>query len=123
MQPKRPDMTDRPDIVLDLQRLKENCNGNIEIVTELLGHLCKVSGPKWMQALNEGISQGDSERLRETCHGMKGACVTVFAWRLSNLAFEFEYLARDGDVTILASRMTEMRQAFTEMENWIAENL
>ena len=123
MQPERPDMTDRPDIVLDLQRLTANCNGNIEIVTELLRHLCQVSGPKWMEALKEGISQGDGDGLREICHGMKGACVTVFAWRLSNLAFEFEYLARDKDVDTLASRMGEMQQAFTEMEDWIAENL
>ena len=123
MQAERPDMTGRPDIVLDLERLTANCNGNIKIVAELLEYLCKVSGPKWMQALNEGISLGDRKKLREICHGMKGACVTVFAWRLSNLAFEFEYLARDGELAILASRMGEMRQAFTEMEDWIAANL
>jgi len=123
MQAERPDMTDRPDIVLDLERLTANCNGNIKIVAELLEYLCKVSGPKWIQALNKGISQGDKKKLREICHGMKGACLTVFAWRLSNLAFEFEYLARDGELAILASRMGEMRQAFTEMEDWIAANL
>jgi HPt (histidine-containing phosphotransfer) domain-containing protein len=119
---ERPDMTDRPDIVLDLGRLTENCNGNIEIVTELLEHLCKVSGPRWIRALEYGIQNADSEALRGTCHGMKGACVTVFAWRLSNLALEFEFLARGGHVNALASRMDEMRQAFVEMENWISEN-
>ncbi len=122
MPPEMPDMTDRPDIVLDLARLTENCNGNSEIVGELLGHLCKISGPKWIQALESGIKNADSKGLRETCHGMKGACVTVFAWRLSNLAFEFEYLARDNDITSLASRMDEMRQAFVEIENWVLEN-
>ena len=123
MPPERPDMTDRPDIVLDIQRLTANCNGNTEVVTELLGHLCEVSGPKWMRALEKGIQNADSKELREICHGMKGACVTVFAWRLSNLAFEFEYLARDGEIATLAGRMDEMRQAFTEMEGWVAANL
>ena len=118
-----PDMTNRPDIVLDLTRLTENCNGNVEIVTELLGHLCKISGPKWIEALESGIENKDSKGLRETCHGMKGACVTVFAWRLSNLAYEFEYLAKGGDISTLASRMGEIDQAFVEMEDWISANL
>ena len=122
MSPERPDMTGRPDIVLDRERLTDNCNGNREIVAELLEHLCKISGPKWIRALENGIKNADSEGIRETCHGMKGACVTVFAWRLSNLAFEFEYLARDGDIASLASRMNEMRQAFVEMEDWVLEN-
>lgn len=120
---ERPDMTNRPDVVLDLKRLTENCNGNLEIVAELLRHLCKVSGPKWIKALENGIENEDSEGLRETCHGMKGACVTVFAWRLSNLAFEFEYLARDGDITTLANRMDELAQAFVEMEDWVSATL
>ncbi len=122
MPPQRPDMTDRPDIVLDFARLTDNCNGNSEIVVELLEHLCKISGPKWVQALERGIKNADSEGLRETCHGMKGACVTIFAWRLSNLALEFEYLARDGDIATIASRMDEIRQAFVEMENWVLHN-
>lgn len=122
MSPERPDMTGRPDIILDFEQLTENCSGNREIVAELLGHLCTISGPKWIRALESGIKNADNEGLRETCHGMKGACVTVFAWRLSNLAFEFEYLARDGDIASLASRMDEMRQAFVEMENWVVEN-
>ena len=122
MSPEKPDMTERPDIVLDIERLTENCSGNREIVAELLEHLCKISGPKWIRALESGIKNADSKGLRETCHGMKGACVTVFAWRLSNLALEFEYLARDGDIVTLASRMDEMRRAFAEMENWVAEN-
>jgi HPt (histidine-containing phosphotransfer) domain-containing protein len=123
MSSERPDMTDRPDIVLDIERLTENCNGNVEIVRELLGHLCEVSGPKWIKGLEEGIEKGDSEELREICHGMKGACVTVFAWRLSNLAFEFEYLARDSDISIFANRLSEIKEAFVEMEEWISANL
>ncbi len=123
MSSERPDMTGRPDIVMDIKRLTENCNNNTEIVTELLRHLCEVSGPKWVQALEEGIQNADSKGLQETCHGMKGACVTVFAWRLSNLAFELEYLARDGDIATFAGRMGEMKQAFAEMEGWVATNL
>jgi len=123
MSSERPDMTDRPDIVLDLKRLTENCNGNEEIVAELLGHLCEVSGPKWIRALEEGIHNADSDGLRDICHGMKGACVTVFAWRLSNLAFELEYLARDGDISTFAGRMNEIREALAEMKGWISANL
>lgn len=122
MPPYVPDMTGRPDVVLDVQRLTKNCNGNRKIVAELLLHLCQVSGPKWIAALEKGIQDGDSERLRGICHGMKGACATVFAWRLSNLAFEFEYLARDKDIVLLTSRLGELRQGIVAIENWLREN-
>lgn len=122
MPPYVPDMTGRPDVVLDVQRLTKNCNGNRKIVVELLIHLCQVSGPKWITALEKGIQDGDSERLQGICHGMKGACATVFAWRLSNLAFEFEYLARDKDIVLLTSRLGELRQGIVAIENWLREN-
>lgn len=122
MPPHIPDMTDRPDVVLDVQRLTKNCNGNLEIMSVLLSHLCQVSGPKWIAALEKGIQDGDSDRLQEICHGMKGACATVFAWRLSNLALEFECLARDKDIVLLTSRLGELGQRIVEIENWLGEN-
>lgn len=114
--------TDRPDIVLDLDRLKNNCNGNIAIVTELLDHLHKKSGPKWITALKEGINAGDSEMVREVCHGMKGATATVFAWRLSNLALEFEYLARDGELGKVNERIPELQGAFDSLAAWVKKH-
>ncbi len=116
------DMTDRPDIVLDVERLTKNCNGNRHIVTQLLCHLCRVSGPQWIAALKKGIQDGDRERLEDICHGMKGACATVFAWRFSNLAFELECLSREGDTATLANRLGELQQRIMEIENWLHEN-
>lgn len=116
-------MNERPDIILDLVRLRQNCNGKSEIVTELLDHLQLKSGPKWMAALNAGLQSADSEKLREVSHSMKGASATVFAWRISNLALEFEYLARDGEVQKLKSRMVELEQAFDELKDWVSVNL
>ena len=122
MPAQAPDMTDRPDIVLEIQRLTKNCNGKREIMVMLLRHLCQVSGPKWIAALEKGIQDGDSEKLQEICHGMKGACATVFAWRLSNLALEFECLARDKDIVVLANRLGELQQRIVEIEDWLHEN-
>ncbi|MEN8199454.1 MAG: Hpt domain-containing protein [Thermodesulfobacteriota bacterium] len=115
-------INERPDVILDLNRLKMNCNGRSEVVNELLNHLQERSGPKWMAALNEGLQAADSEMLREISHGMKGASATVFAWRISNLALEFEQLARDGKVDVLKGRMGELKQAFDELKQWISLN-
>ena len=111
--------TERPDIILDLDRLKNNCNGNIDIVAELLAHLHQKSGPKWIAALQDGIKAGDSEMVREVCHGMKGAAATVFAWRISNLALEFEILARDGELAKVNKRLAELLGAFDELAAWV----
>ncbi len=112
----------RPDIILDLDRLRNNCNGNYGIVRELLAHLHQISGPKWIANLMREIDAGNSEALLEICHGMKGACATIFAWRISNLAFEFECLARDGKVEQLKCRMPELQAVFDEFELWVQKN-
>jgi HPt (histidine-containing phosphotransfer) domain-containing protein len=114
---------ERPNVIIDLGRLKDNCNGNTEFVRELLVHLHQKSGPKWIAALKDAIISGNSEELREICHGMKGASATVFAWRISNLALEFEYLARDGEVERLSCRMAELQGAFDELALWIKDHL
>lgn len=116
-------MGERPNIILDLGRLRKNCNGRSELVNGLLTHLQEKSGPKWMAGLNEGLQTGDSEMLWEISHAMKGASATVFAWRISNLALEFEYLARDGQVDELRGRMGELEQAFSELREWISANM
>lgn len=118
MNSKNTENAKRPDIVLDLERLKNNCSNNLAIVTELLNHLHEKSRPKWLKALREGIEAGDSESLREVCHGMKGASATVFAWRISNIALELECLARDGEVQKLNERLADLQAAFDELVEW-----
>ncbi len=110
---------ERPDIVLDFKRLTMNCNGNIIIVRELLAHLHQKSGPKWITGLKAAVAKGDTEKLREICHGMKGASATVFAWRISNLAQELEYLARDGEVNRFGERLKDLEAAFDELLQWM----
>ena len=119
MDPKSVQLQERPDIILDLDRLKKNCNGNLDIVVELLNHLHQKSGPKWIAAIEKGIKSGNGEEVREVCHGMKGASATIFAWRISNLALEFEYLARDGAIQELSKRMPELTNAFDELAEWV----
>lgn len=116
------EINDRPDIVLDLDRLKRNCNGNIAIINELLVHLHEKSRPKWINAIKEGLKSSDREALREVCHGMKGASATVFAWKISNLAFDLERLARDGDLQELSVRMVDLDAAFEELAAWKKNN-
>jgi HPt (histidine-containing phosphotransfer) domain-containing protein len=110
---------ERPDIILDLDRLKNNCSNNLDIVVELLNHLHQKSGPKWIAAIEEGIKSGNSDEVRDVCHGMKGASATIFAWRISNLALEFEYLARDGKLQKLGTRIPELKEVFTELKEWV----
>lgn len=123
MSVSKSDNSKRPDIVLDLDRLKNNCSNNLAIVKELLNHLHDKSRLKWFAALKEGIEAGDSEALREVCHGMKGASATVFAWRISNIALELEYLARDGEVQKLSERLADLQAAFDELVEWRKKHL
>ncbi len=113
----------RPDAIIDLERLKTNCHGNPDIVSELVSHLLEKSQPKWTASLEKGIEAKDSVYLRETCHAMKGAAATVFAWRLSNLAADLGSYARDENFAACARQLQTIRDAFTELDQWKAENL
>ena len=119
MDPASVAKNERPDVILDLERLKSNCSGNMGIVVELLRHLYQKSGPKWIAALESGIQAQNSEEIQGVCHGMKGASATIFAWRISNMALEFEHLARDKNIQELNDRMSELRNAFMELEEWM----
>jgi HPt (histidine-containing phosphotransfer) domain-containing protein len=114
---------ERPDVIIDLERLKTNCHGNLDIVAELVGHLLEKSQPKWTASLEEGIQAKDSEYLRETCHAMKGAAATVFAWRLSNLAADLGGYARDENFASCEQQLLSIRDAFIELDQWKTENL
>lgn len=114
---------ERPDIILDLERLKMNCHGNLDIVAELLDHLLEKSAPRWMASLHQGVQSGDSTYLQGVCHAMKGAAATVFSWRISNLALEFERLAHGGDIESLQKRIPELQEAVAELAQWKKDNL
>ncbi len=113
---------ERPDMILDLDRLKNNCNNSLDIVAELLAHLHQKSGPKWIAAIEKGLQTGNSEEIKEVCHGMKGASATVFAWRISNIALELENLAREGAVKEISARMPALRNSFDELAEWVKNN-
>ena len=114
---------ERPDVVLDLERLKTNCHGRLDIVAELLDHLLGESAPRWTSSLEEGLQAGDSDYLEGVCHAIKGAAATVFSWNISNLAMEFEQLAHDGELERLKSRLPELQEAFAELDQWRKDNL
>lgn len=123
MERENSETNDRPDIILDLERLKTNCHGNLDIVVELLDHLLEKSAPRWISSLKEGVQSGDSNYLQGVCHAMKGAAATVFSWRISNLALDFERLAHDGDIDSLQKRIPELQEAVAELARWKRENL
>ncbi len=112
---------ERPDLILDLERLKTNCHGNLDIVSELLDHLLEKSQPKWVASLEKGLEEKDSEHLREVCHAMKGAAATVFAWRISNHAADLGVFARSEDFENCEQKMDDIRKAFIELAEWKAE--
>ncbi len=113
----------RPDIIVDLERLKTNCHGRLDIVVELLDHLLQKSAPRWTSSLEKGLQTGDIEYLQGVCHAMKGAAATVFSWHISNIALEFERLAHDGELEHLKERLPELQQAFAELDQWKTDNL
>ncbi len=117
------DARQRPDIILDLGRLRVNCHNNPAIIKELINHLLDKSGPKWLAGIRKAAATADSIAMEETCHSMKGSAATIFAWRISNLGLKYEKMARQGQIKEIIKDLPDLEEKFEELRKWARENI
>ncbi|MEN8189730.1 MAG: Hpt domain-containing protein [Thermodesulfobacteriota bacterium] len=115
--------TNRPDVILDFDRLMSNCHNNLDIARELIEHLLDKSGPKWIGAMHKAAEADDSRALRETCHAMKGSAATIFAWRISNLGLKYEEMAKQGLNAEVIGDLKNLEREFDALRNWAADHI
>ena len=70
----------------------------------------------YVDMIVEGVSENDHEKVRDAAHAIKGASAQLFAVKLSHLAKEIEYAARENqDVSYL---MPDFQEAIIETNVW-----
>jgi CheY-like chemotaxis protein len=86
---------------------------------------CLDDWPRWMQALEKGLSQNDAPTFRRAAHSVRGACRTFGLERLVAPAQELETLALAGNLTaagqLLESVRPELQACQTELQEFLAK--
>ncbi len=83
--------------VLDeLRALQEP--GETDFVQEMI-ELYLTNTPALIEALRQGIDQGDADRLRLAAHTLKGNSNSLGAVRMGSISLELEKLGRSGTIT------------------------
>ncbi len=88
---------------------------NAETVTMLLGKAEETLIGR-LEELRLGVTKSDSELIRQAAHSVKGACGSMFATRISNLAKIIEEKSKEIDA--VGNLMPEFEQTAKETVEW-----
>ena len=75
--------------------------GTDEDAKELLSQLTTLfaeDSPKHLKGIDEGISQGDCQKLEAAAHTLKGSCGNLGALRMQHVCQELVKKARSGNL-------------------------
>lgn len=94
--------------VLDLDRLRNRCMGNIDLLQRVLDQFHKRL-PEELAELEHALELRDSEQVARVAHRIRGTSANVSAECLQRAAAEIEDLGRLGRVTDVPTRLERLR--------------
>lgn len=103
--PIRPQETS--DYVPDRKAIFAQVEGDMELFAELV-ELFLDSYPAQLEDIRQGIADGDSRRVREASHSLKGSVGNFQATTAVALAADLEVMGRDGDLDLAPQKLTEL---------------
>ncbi|MEW6429584.1 MAG: response regulator [Thermodesulfobacteriota bacterium] len=98
--------------------LVRNCRGNRKLAREMIEHLLRESGPKWLAETSTAIAGNDFEHLRAVCHTMAGAAGILCAAELGEAAKALGTMAREKRRGELGEGLARLEAAFARIRDW-----
>lgn len=108
--------------IIDESRLMEEFGGDQEILAELKA-LFLERVPPLFDAIQEAAAAGNMEGLAREIHGLKGACATYGAPRLTQVCKGMEMLARGGDLVSIQANMNVLQDEFEKVLDAVKESV
>lgn len=94
--------------VLDVDRLRNRCMGNMDLVQRVLNQFQKKI-PEELAELERAISSRDTEQIARVAHRIKGTSANMSAERLQRAATEIETLGRLGQASDVPPLLAALR--------------
>lgn len=110
-------MSDNNPIPLPIEasRLREVCAADRDLGAELLD-LFHDESKTLMENLREGLAAGDTTRVREAAHGIKGAAGTLGFLETGHCATVIEIAARNNSLESAASQLNDLNAALERLD-------
>ncbi len=101
---------------IDAEVLFARCMGNVSFALSLLGEL-EANGKQQVDAIVQQAADGQPRAAAEAAHSLKGAAAIIGAEPLRAKAAEIEAAGRDGEASLLAEMVHDVR---SEMDRCLA---
>ncbi|RMF41673.1 MAG: Hpt domain-containing protein [Planctomycetota bacterium] len=104
---------------IELDAFLARCLGRVDLMECMLTSF-RAGIHADCQQLQEAVASRDLERIAQLAHKVKGASATVAAKPLSQIAAQFEDVARFGDPNQISDCATELFHELDRVERMIA---
>lgn len=111
---------DRNGNSIDLDRLNEISDGDLEFQQEILQMFVEDVSQK-LVALQQGIEAGDLENIIHQAHAIKGASANLGIESMQEIARELEYQATENNLWYLQQKLTQLYRVLDLVKVSIAE--
>ncbi|MEW6426395.1 MAG: response regulator [Thermodesulfobacteriota bacterium] len=98
--------------------LVRNCRGNRRLAREMIEHLLRESGPKWLAEAAAAIAGNDIEHLRAVCHTVAGAAGILCAAEFGEAARALGTMARENRNGEFGEGLARLEAAFARIREW-----
>lgn len=83
-----------------------------EMLTTTVEHAFLEEIPTLIEALRDGLQEGDAQQVGRHAHSIKGASANVCAEALRDVALQIEKAGIEGDLSPALAHMTELEVQF-----------
>ena len=97
--------------VIDESRLITEFGEDAEVLAELRDLFLQHVPPLY-NSIQEAVVNGDSSKLAQDAHSLKGACATFGAPRLAMVCQEFEKLGKEGDTDTALENLEVLNEEY-----------
>jgi two-component system, sensor histidine kinase and response regulator len=100
---------------VDEEELLQRVDGDRAFLAEL-ADLFRADYPEQIRNLQEGIAKGDSEKVRNTAHALKGALSNMAAKHATTLASSLEIAGESGNLSDAGRTFAELKEELLRVD-------
>jgi two-component system, sensor histidine kinase and response regulator len=110
------------DEVLDREVLLASVEGDVKFLQDLVKGFLEDS-PVLLSKIEEAFDEGDSPRLKDAAHTLKGAVGSFRAGHAYEAALRLEVIAREGNLSEAPEALNTLKQELKRLESGLSELL
>ena len=114
---------DKPDKrVFDPDIALQRMGGDLELLNEIKGMIIELS-PRWLTELQDCLDHGDTTSVRRLSHSLKNSADNVGGQAASEILFQLESLAAQGDLTSAGALFPEAKLSMQELIETLQQSI